>query len=103
MNYTGRLLKSFLFCASIALSGCGGESEIRLHGHMETLQFEGQTCWIFVDDMHKKYEVVTPSPEVLKEGLQMTVKAVSVERQTLCMLPTVIDIIEYRPDFAKDM
>lgn len=102
MNYSGRLFQAFLLCAGLALSGCSND-ELRLHGHIESLSYEGQTCWIFVDDNHQSYEVITPSGEVLKEGMQMTIKAVSVDRQTLCSLPTVIDIIEYRPDFAKDM
>lgn len=84
------------------LSACQSD-EMRLHGHMEKIQHEGQTCWIFIDDDHKAYEVITPSELVLKENLQMSIKAYEVERQTLCQLPTVIDIVAFRPDFAKDM
>lgn len=103
MTYSGpHLLAGCLLASLLVLSGCA-DDEMRLHGHMEKMEHEGQTCWIFVDDDHKAYEVITPSPEVLKEGLQMSVKAVEVERKTLCQLPTVIDIYEYRPDFAKDM
>lgn len=103
MNHIGRLLPLLMTLSCLSLSGCGGKEKIQIHGHMESLSYEGQTCWIFVDDDHKKYEVITNSGDVLKEGLQMTIKYEPVSRQTLCQLPTVIDIVEYRPDFAKDM
>ena len=99
VKQSGRLFLASLLCAGLA--GCG-ESEKRLHGHMESFEHEGQRCWIFVDDDHKKYEVITPSYEVLREGLQMQIKYVESDRQTLCQLPTVIDIVEYKPDFSKD-
>lgn len=91
-----------LLGASLALSSCS-DGQMHLHGHMETIDYLGQKCWIFIDDNHDSYEVITPSPQVLREDLQMRIKAVKVERKTLCDLPTVIDIIEFRPDYDKDM
>ncbi|PKL74805.1 MAG: hypothetical protein CVV27_18625 [Candidatus Melainabacteria bacterium HGW-Melainabacteria-1] len=98
MNHIGRL---FLLVLILTLYGCS-DDKISLRGHMETLEYEGQTCWIFVDEMHRKYEVITPSPEVLRPNVKMSIRAYPVERKTLCQLPTVIDIVEYRLDFAKD-
>lgn len=99
MNHTSRLLLALLSCAGLA--GCGDGLK-HLHGHMETLQHDGQTCWIFVDDNHNSYEVNTPSSEVLRPNVQMSIKAETLDSKTLCELPTVIDIVEYRLDFAKD-
>ena len=86
----------------MSLSACS-DGEMKMHGHMEKIVHQGQTCWIFVDDDHKSYEVITPSELVLRENLQMSIKAVEVERKTLCQLPTVIDILAFRPDYEKDM
>lgn len=102
MNYLGLGLSAILLCASFGLSACS-DKKMQMHGHMESMTHEGQTCWIFVDDNHRSYEVITPSHEVLKEGLQMFVRYEFADRQTMCGFPTVIDILEYRPDFAKDM
>lgn len=99
MNQSSRLFLALLCCAG--LSACG-DGTTKMHGHMESLEHDGQKCWIFVDDNHNKYEVITPSSEVLREGLQMSIKAETSEAKTMCELPTVIDIVEYRPDFAKD-
>lgn len=86
----------------MSLSACS-EREIKLHGRMSTLEYQGKTCWIFIDDNGHSYEVITPSPQILREGLRMQIKAYEVERKTLCQLPTVIDIHEYRPDTIKDL
>lgn len=99
MNHISRLLLALLSCTSLA--GCG-DGTTRMHGHMESLEYEGQKCWIFVDDNHNKYEVITPSSQVLRDGVQMSIKAERSQSKTLCELPTVIDIVEYRYDFAKD-
>lgn len=86
----------------LSLSACS-DQEMKLHGRMSTIEYQGKTCWIFIDDQGYKYEVITPSPQILREGLRMQIKAYAVERQTLCQLPTVIDIHEYRPDTIKDL
>ncbi|HEY9840715.1 MAG: hypothetical protein ACAI44_03935 [Candidatus Sericytochromatia bacterium] len=101
MNHSIRLFLASLLFGCLALSGCG-DGKMHLHGHMESFEFEGQRCWIFVDDNHKKYEVITPSSEVLRDGIQMSIRAEESESKTLCQLPTVIDVVEYRYDFAKD-
>lgn len=102
MKNIRRLLCLSCLGLSLGLSGCS-HNELRLHGHMETIEHQGEKCWIFVDDNHHSYEVITPSHDILKENLHMRIKAMEVNRKTLCDLPTVIDIYEYRPDFAKDM
>ena len=84
------------------LVGCPS-SDFALHGHMTKMEHEGDTCWIFVDDDNHYYEVITGSEQILKEGLQMRVKAFEVDRKTTCQMPTVIEIYEYMPDYAKDM
>lgn len=88
--------------SSILLAGCEA-SDMALHGHMTKIEHEGDTCWIFVDDDNNAYEVITGSDQILKEGLQMRVKAFEVDRKTTCQLPTVIEIYEFMPDYAKDM
>lgn len=88
--------------SSILLAGCAS-SDMALHGHMTKIEYEGDTCWIFVDDNNNSYEVITGSDQILQEGLQMRVKAFEVKRKTTCQLPTVIEIYEYMPDYAKDM
>ncbi len=88
--------------SSSFLVGCPS-SDFSLHGHMTKIEYEGDTCWVFVDDDHRYYEVITGSDQILQEGLQMRVKAFEVSRKTTCQMPTVIEIYEYMPDFAKDM
>ena len=98
-----KLLSSFLvILIGFSLLGCKSSGEMRLHGKMTTIEHMDGVCWIFVDDKNRKYEVVTPSGQILKEGLQMSIKAVEVSTRTYCGLPTVIEVIEFRPDFEKD-
>jgi len=91
-----------LLAGLLLLSACG-KREIKLHGHMSSIQYQGNTCWIFIDDNHNSYEVVTPSPQILREGLRMQIRAVEVDRKTLCDLPTVIEIEKFRPDTINDL
>lgn len=91
-----------LLALSASLAGCK-DDQMHLHGRMTRMEHEGQTCWIFVDDNHNSYEVITPSAQVLRDGLQMSIRAIESDRKTLCQFPTVIDILEFRPDFSKDM
>ncbi len=91
-----------LLMAALALTACS-EGDMELHGKMTTIQYLGKTCWVFQDDNHNYYEVITPSVEILKDGLHMSVRAFEVNSKTLCNLPTVIEIYEFRPDHSKDM
>lgn len=84
-------------------TGCKSSGAMKLHGKMTSIPHMDGKCWIFVDDNDRKYEVITPSAQILKEDLQMSIKAIEVDRKTYCNLPTVIEILEYRPDFSKDM
>lgn len=88
---------------ALLLGSCGRERVMQLHGKMTKIQHLGQTCWIFMDDQHQYYEVITPSTQILREGLQMSIRAIEVQSKTLCELPTVIEVLEFRPDHLKDM
>lgn len=88
---------------ALLLGSCGRERVMQLHGKMTEIQHLGQTCWIFMDDQHQYYEVITPSTQILREGLQMSIRAIEVQSKTLCELPTVIEVLEFRPDHLKDM
>jgi hypothetical protein len=90
-----------LLMAPLLLTACQ-DQEMQLHGKMTTIKHMGKTCWVFQDDNHNKYEVITPSVELLRENLQMSIRAFEVKSKTLCDLPTVIEVFEYRPDFSKD-
>ena len=78
------------------ISGCAN-GEMELFGTVKQIQHEGQTCWIFEDENHQFYEIITASPQILQPGLRATIRAVEVERKTSCQLPTVIDVLSYRP------
>lgn len=91
------IYRSFLFIAGLlCLSACQGK-EMELYGKVTTLQHEGQTCWIFVDENHNSYEIITASSQILQPGMTAAIRAVEVDRKTSCQLPTVIDIVSYRP------
>ncbi|PIQ29223.1 hypothetical protein COW36_17450 [bacterium (Candidatus Blackallbacteria) CG17_big_fil_post_rev_8_21_14_2_50_48_46] len=92
-----------ILVGTLALMSCGGDRAMQLHGKMTKIQHLGETCWVFMDDQHRYYEVITPSSQILHEGLQMSIRAIEVQSKTLCELPTVIEIIEYRPDHFRDM
>lgn len=103
MKQSGLWLSALCLFASLGLAGCNNQGgKIQMHGHIESMQVDGHTCWLFIDDEHQSYEVITPSREVLRDGLKMFIRAVPIERHTLCGFPTVIDILEYRPDGVAD-
>ena len=87
---------TLLVVTLVSLSACKG-NEMELYGKVTTLEHEGQTCWVFMDDNHNAYEIITGSSQVLHPGMRAEIRAVEVNRKTSCQLPTVIDIVSYRP------
>lgn len=80
------------------LSACNQDKTLRLHGKMESVEHLGYTCWVFRDDNGRSYEVVTPSTQILKDGLAMNIIAEPSGIKTICELGDNIEIIKYRPD-----
>lgn len=80
------------------LGACDKDDTLRLHGKMESVEHLGYTCWVFRDDSGRAYEVVTPSTQILKDGLAMTIIAMPSEIKTICELGDNIEIVKYRPD-----
>ena len=101
-NVISSPLLRLLLLTLVALPACASQ-EMQLHGTMSTFEFRGETCWVFRDDQGRPFEVITPSSQILRDGLQLSIRAVKVKAKTLCELPNVIEVLEYRPDFAKDM
>lgn len=95
----GSFLRHPLLIALIALMGISAceSQEMELYGKVTTLDHEGQTCWVFVDENHNAYEIITASSQILQPGMTAAIRAVEVDRKTSCQLPTVIDIVSYRP------
>lgn len=87
---------TLLIVTLMSLSACKGD-EIQLYGKVTTFDHEGQTCWVFMDENHNAYEIITGSTQVLQPGMRAEIRAVEVKRKTSCQLPTVIDIVSYRP------
>lgn len=87
---------TLLMLTLMCLSACKS-NEIQLFGKVTTFEHEGQTCWIFMDENNNAYEIITGSTQVLQPGLRAEVRAIEVNRKTSCQLPTVIDIVSYRP------
>ncbi len=80
----------------LSLTACKSQ-EMELYGKVSILQHEGQTCWIFTDENNNAYEIITASSQILQPGMTAAIRAVEVNRKTSCQLPTVIDIVSYRP------
>ncbi len=87
---------TLMMVALVSLSACKG-NEMELFGKVSRIEHEGQTCWVFMDENHNAYEIITGSTQVLQPGMRAEIRAVEVNRKTSCQLPTVIDIVSYRP------
>jgi hypothetical protein len=87
---------TLLMVTLVSLSACKGD-EMQLYGKVSTIEYAGQTCWVFMDENNNAYEIITGSSQVLQPGMRAEIRAVEVNRKTSCQLPTVIDIVSYRP------
>ena len=98
-----RWLRILLICISSSFLLQCSEDTFKVHGEMKAIMHQGFRCWYFKADNGKYFEVVTPSTDILREGLRMYIEAVRVERSTWCGLGDTIEIVRYKADNPKDI